>query len=384
MDKTDSVLLDENIMKLLNYFITVKGYNPVILHGAQDEIWLENMDSDYRIVRIVSNYIHNDEQFKFDLFKTRQIVKKIKKQTLSFNINTLSIFVNLGDNVNLKNFDNTKNILSVSLKDIDDLNKYEVFKDSFSDIFDNLDFEENGMDLFLKLTHDINKKNEDECSRNAEIFKSKIPYVTVSLIVINLLLFLLMFGVNNCMIDGNILIEFGGLFKPLVLNGEYFRIFSSMFLHASILHVLINMYSLYIIGSQLESVLGKLKFFIIYIISGLCGSLMSLIFDNGICVGASSAIFGLLGSMLYFGYYYRVFLGNVLRRQIIPLIILNLGLGLLFNGVSSASHIGGFIGGLFATMLVGLKYKSGKSERINGLITLIIYISFLCYMVFFR
>lgn len=384
MDKTGSVLLDENIMKLLNYFITVKGYNPVILHGAQDEIWLENMDSDYRIVRIVSNYIHNDEQFKFDLFKTRQIVKKIKKQTLSFNINTLSIFVNLGDNVNLKNFDNTKNILSVSLKDIDDLNKYEVFKDSFSDIFDNLDFEENGMDLFLKLTHDINKKNEDECSRNAEIFKSKKPYVTVSLIVINLLLFLLMFGVNNCMIDGNILIEFGGLFKPLVLNGEYFRIFSSMFLHASILHVLINMYSLYIIGSQLESVLGKLKFFIIYIISGLCGSLMSLIFDNGICVGASSAIFGLLGSMLYFGYYYRVFLGNVLRRQIIPLIILNLGLGLLFNGVSSASYIGGFIGGLFATMLVGLKYKSGKSERINGLITLIIYISFLCYMVFFR
>ena len=97
---------DEMVMKLLHYFITEKNYNPVVLHGAQDEIWLENMDNEYKIVRIVSNYIHNNEQLDFDLFKTKRIVNNIKKKTFNFNMNVLSIYVDLGDNVNL---DSNKN-----------------------------------------------------------------------------------------------------------------------------------------------------------------------------------------------------------------------------------------------------------------------------------
>ena len=66
---------EEIVMKLLHYFITDKNYNPVVLHGAKDEIWLENLNSEYKIIRIVSNYIHNDEQLDYDLFKTKQIMK---------------------------------------------------------------------------------------------------------------------------------------------------------------------------------------------------------------------------------------------------------------------------------------------------------------------
>ena len=57
------------VMKLLHYFITEKNYNPIILQGAEDEIWLENLESDYKIIRIVSNHIHNEEQLDFDLFE---------------------------------------------------------------------------------------------------------------------------------------------------------------------------------------------------------------------------------------------------------------------------------------------------------------------------
>ena len=101
---------DEIVMKLLHYFITIAGYNPVILHGAKDEIWLENSNADYKVIRIVSNYIHNDEQLDFDIFRTQQILKKIRRKMFSFNMETLSIFVNLGDNVNLKDkdFDNVR------------------------------------------------------------------------------------------------------------------------------------------------------------------------------------------------------------------------------------------------------------------------------------
>lgn len=70
---------DEIVMRLIHYFITNQGYNPVLLHGAQDEFWLEKHDADYKIIRIVSTYIHNNEQFNMDLFRTKQIVKNKKK-----------------------------------------------------------------------------------------------------------------------------------------------------------------------------------------------------------------------------------------------------------------------------------------------------------------
>ena len=73
MNYTISKQNEELVMKLLHYFITDQNYNPVILRGAQNEIWLENLDSDYKIIRIVSNYIHNDEQLDYDIFKTKQI-----------------------------------------------------------------------------------------------------------------------------------------------------------------------------------------------------------------------------------------------------------------------------------------------------------------------
>ena len=74
---------DEIVMKLLHYFIIEQNYNPVILHGAKDEIWLEKSDGDYKIIRIVSNYIHNNEQLGFDIYKTKQIIKKIRKKIIT-------------------------------------------------------------------------------------------------------------------------------------------------------------------------------------------------------------------------------------------------------------------------------------------------------------
>lgn len=372
--------IDENVMKLLHYFITIQGYNPIVLHGAENEIWLENMDSDYKIVRIVSNYIHNDEQFKFDVFRTKQIVKKIKKQTFSFKVNTLSIYINLGENVSIKG--DINNMSFVNIKNTDDLKKYDSVMKIFPDITNETNFKEEGMDLFIKLTQDINKKNEKDNDMAADIFKSKKPYVTYGLIVLNVIMFLLMYVLGNGSKDIETLVKFGALFRPYVLNGEYFRIVSTAFLHIGVIHLLVNCYSLYVIGSQMESFLGKLKFLLVYLISAISGSLMSLIFTDAVSAGASGAIFGLLGSMLYFGYNYRVFLGNVLKSQIIPLIILNLIIGISLPGIDNAAHIGGLVGGVFSTMAVGLKHKTSTFEKINGIIILILYVLFLGYVVF--
>lgn len=376
--------IDENVMKLLHYFITVQGYNPIVLHGAENEIWLENMEGEYKIVRIVSNYIHNDEQFKFDIYRTKQIMRKIKKQTFSFNMNALSIFINLGDNVSVNKFLDINNIDVVKIDSINDLENYKHVINIFPDIIDNVSFEEKGMELFLKLTGDINKKNEKESSKASDIFKVKKPVITLSIIFINFIVFLLMYIFGKGSTDALTLVNFGALYKPLVLYGEYHRLIFSAFLHIGIIHLLVNNYSLYVIGTQLESFLGKYKFLFVYIISAISGSLMSLVFSSNVSAGASGAIFGLLGSLLYFGYNYRVYLGSVLKSQIIPLIILNLGIGFTIKGVDNAAHIGGLVGGILATIAVGLKYKTSTFEKVNGYIILTLYLIFLTFMVFFR
>ena len=144
------------------------------------------------------------------------------------------------------------------------------------------------------------------------------------------------------------------------------------------------MYALYVIGSQIESFLGKTKYIIIYLFSAITSSLLSLVFlsSNSYSLGASGAIFGLFGALLYFGYHYRVYLGNVIRSQVVPIIIFNLFLGFVLSGIDNAAHIGGLVGGLLMTIAMGVKYKSTTSEKINGLILTIIYLTFLLYISF--
>ncbi len=381
--------LDEKVMKLLHFFITEQGYNPIILRGAKDEIWLENLESDYGIVRIVTNYIHNDEQFDFDLFKTNQIIKKIKKKTLSVNLKTLSIFLNLGDNVaELKEEQyNFGNIDCIRINEIDDLNNYKFLTNIFPNISVSTKFKEKGAELFLKITKDINKKNEEESKQAEELFKIKKPIVTYILIFINVILFLLTYILGKGSTNLNTLVNFGGLVKMHVIGDyELFRLVTSIFLHNGIFHLAFNMYALYILGPQLESFFGKIKFIIIYLLSGIAGNLLSLMFlaNNVVSVGASGAIFGLMGALLYFGYHYRVYLGTVIKSQIMPIIILNLGLGMLVSNINNFAHIGGLVGGILISMTAGVKYKSKISDKINGIIMSLIYFGFMIYMVFFN
>ena len=157
-----------------------------------------------------------------------------------------------------------------------------------------------------------------------------------------------------------------------------------MFLHGSIIHILVNMYSLVALGNQIESFFGKTKFIIIYFISGIAGGLLSAAAGGVTSVGASGAIFGLLGSMLYFGFHYRAYFGQAVKMQILPVIAINLAIGFMMPNIDNWCHIGGLVGGFLATMAVGVTGKSKKSDQINGSICLVIYLGFLIYLTFFR
>lgn len=379
MEGAVNIELDDKnviVMKLLHYFITEKNYNPIILQGAENEIWLENMDEDYKIVRIVSNYIHNDEQFRFDMFKTKRIVKKIQKKTFSLHVNTLSFFLDLGDNVNLSS---SKDLENVNVKDEEDITSSDVVKDYYPDLSKKLVFNEDGVQLFMKISDDISKHNKVDAEHIESVFKMKYPIVTYLLIALNVILYVIPVLTNSY----DVIINNFCVYGPLIKAGQYYRIITGAFLHGGILHLAFNCYALYVIGSQLESYLGKVRYLIIYLFSAVTASLFSMIFNSNPSIGASGAIFGLMGALVYFGYHYRVYLGNVLKSQIIPLILFNLLIGALSTGIDNFAHIGGLIGGLLITSALGIKYKSSTSQMVNGWILSVIYLGFIIFMAFF-
>lgn len=366
---------EEIVMKLLHYFITEKNYNPIILRGAKNEIWLENLDEKYEIIRIVSNYIHNEDQLSFDMFKTKRIVKDIKKKTLNYKLNVLSIFTDLGDSVKLTS---QEDIDCINIKNEEDLKKYNFIYETFPDINEKLKHDEKGMELFAKITTDINKKSKEEVDKMNKIFKSNTPVLTIMLITINVLIFLYgLFFDKNSMLINNF-----ALYAPYVRGGDYYRLISSAFLHVSLFHLLVNMYSLYIIGSQIENFFGKTKYIVIYLFSAIMGSLFSMLFTRGVSLGASGAIFGLLGAMLYFGYFYRIYLGNTITSQILPVILINLLIGFSSSSIDNFAHIGGLVGGIIITMALGVKDKADKNSRLKGIIFTTVIFLFLLYMNF--
>lgn len=378
----ESEIMQDNknviVMKLLHYFITEKNYNPIILQGVENEIWLENLNEDYKVIRIVSGYIHNDEQFDFDKFKTKRILKKIRKKTLSLKMNVLSIFLNLGDNVT-EDLSANPDALCIKVTEEEDIDKNEVLTKVFPDLTKKLSFTEKGMELFMKITNDIEKHNQDDAKKVENVFKMKKPIITYSLVVINILMYIIpiLFGIYETILDKY------SIYGPAVRAGQYYRLITGTFIHANIFHLFFNCYALAILGSQLESFLGKPKYLVVYLFSAVIGSLFSVTFaGNYYSIGASGAIFGLMGSLVYFGYHYRVYLGNVIKSQIIPLILMNLGIGFLVPGIDNSAHIGGLLGGALITVALGVKNKSSNFEKINGIVVTILFLAFVIYMAF--
>ena len=375
MDKKEEI-----IMKLVHYFITECNYTPMIVNGVQNEIWLENSEGPYKIVRINSNYIHNIEQYKFDIFKTTNVMNQIKRKTFSFKMNSLSIFLDINDDIKLVN---SKKISSVSIKNEKEIVKSKVLLDSFPDIKDKILKVRGDLNLLLNVTQDINKKNARDNKIYEETFKPKKIIITKIIMAICILLYILSVVIvyNN---GASVLLNIGNNNYVDIQKGEVYRLILSVFLHVNIFHLLCNMYALYIIGTQLETFIGKFKYLLVFLISAIVGNLLSCVVSNNASVGASGAIFGLLGAILYFGYHYRLYLGSVIRTQIIPVIIINLLLGFMWPGIDNAAHIGGLVGGYLSMMALGIKDKTETSEKVNGWIVLTILIGFLTYLLIIK
>jgi len=188
--------------------------------------------------------------------------------------------------------------------------------------------------------------------QNKKDYKNSI--VTYIIIGINIAVYLLsgVLSRNLFNIDINVLDILGAKDNYLINNGEYYRLFTCMFLHSGILHIASNMYALYSIGGLAESIYGRKKYIIIYILSGIIASTASYVFSNGISVGASGAIFGVLGGVLVISHKLKHRIGSGLFKNIIFIIILNLFISFTIPNIDISAHAGGFVAGIIISWLL--------------------------------
>ena len=158
----------------------------------------------------------------------------------------------------------------------------------------------------------------------------------------------------------------GALIPALVAEGQAWRLVSSVFLHSGFLHLALNMLSLYFLGSFVENAFGRGRFLALYLLSGLSGGIAYLYFGGfGVpAVGASGAIFGLLGGVLGYALRRGTFSWqNPVIRQLLILLAINLWIGLSIPNVSNTAHMGGLAGGFAFGYLVAPTVYSRKAAR---------------------
>lgn len=154
-----------------------------------------------------------------------------------------------------------------------------------------------------------------------------------------------------------------GLSRSGILEGEYYRFLTSMFLHSGMIHLVSNSIFLYYFGVRAEYILGKWRFLGVYLSSGLCGGIFSVIAHNVLGIGASGAIYGVLGAMLVLTKKNGSQYTGMNYSTMLLLAVTSIGFGFLDMGVDNFAHIGGFIGGILV-FLIYRKYD-GKNRRLS-------------------
>ncbi len=193
---------------------------------------------------------------------------------------------------------------------------------------------------------------------------TSLPVFTYVLLGINILVFLIDQGLM-----GEHLTYLGRKDNFAILQGEYWRLLTPIFLHvrplALPIHLLMNSYALYIIGPQVERAFGYTRFLALYFLSGIAGNIASFGMSPTPAVGASGAIFGLIGALLPLLYLNRDVIANTRARiiSILQVIVLNLIIGFtLSNTIDNWGHIGGLLGGLALAALITPRYTVQRDD----------------------
>lgn len=219
------------------------------------------------------------------------------------------------------------------------------------------------------------------CRRNVELFlenemtlkeNSKkmavraFSVMNTIIVILNVIIFLITEAKGDTL-DAEYMYECGAAFGPAIREEhEFYRLFTSMFLHFGLSHLSGNMVVLLLLGDNLERALGKIKYVVLYLLSGLCAGVCSVIYNlasdtNAVCAGASGAIFGVIGALIYIVLANKGRLEDLTGARLLILVAYTLYTGFTSSGIDNVAHVGGLIVGFLLAII--LYRKNGMKER---------------------
>lgn len=188
------------------------------------------------------------------------------------------------------------------------------------------------------------------------IFQGPINWMNLLIIGVNLLIFALT-EITGDTEDVTFMLKCGAAYTPWILDGQWYRLFTSMFLHFGVSHLLNNMVLLLFLGDMLEELAGKWRYLLIYLGGGLAGNIISLLMDcrsgeMAVSAGASGAVFAVIGGIFVILVKQRGRVKDLTLSRLVFVIFLSIYHGFQSSGIDNAAHVGGLLGGIFLTFLV--------------------------------
>ncbi|WP_085991901.1 rhomboid family intramembrane serine protease [Oceanobacillus senegalensis] len=365
--------LDElNIMyQLAAHFVTEEGYE--LIHMNEQEVWLKNYDKkNSEVIRLTTRGFDWKNHLKKDIAIVFQQVKGLRKVLKGKRVEIHNVYVSTYPPVD--DWEALKRPMKLKEKNAVKMNVYYLNREDFMEEFVRLKASLDLQDIELKqnlseedkelevnkqrtfLTQILNKKQQEK----EKVFSYGKPFFTYIIMVINILLFILVeqIGESNAI---NTLVKFGAKYNPAIIqDGEWWRIITSMFLHIGLLHLVMNMIAVYYLGTLVEGIYGKWRFLIIYFLAGVGGGIASFAFSINVSAGASGAIFGLFGALLFFGLNYKQIFYQTMGLNILIVLAINIVFGFSIQQIDMAAHLGGLAAGFIASSILHLPHKKNS------------------------
>ncbi|MBE3570727.1 MAG: rhomboid family intramembrane serine protease [Bacillales bacterium] len=351
---------EDYIFWRLAYFLLMEqDYRLMAISENRREMWLENTaKKGAEVVRLLRSELDWSNWLERDIQLTAVNGEKIRKRFMRRGLNVVSMYVSkyppvddyehlLKARYTLPQASQT-NVTPIlfaqgheeeAFDQLNTLFQIETRDWHFRDVYEESEVQSLEQ---LVLTGAVQKEEKDQ-----NLLEYGNPFFTYLFIAVQVAVFLLM-EMNGGSTNTDTLIRFGAKFNPLILNGEWWRFFTPIFLHIGLLHLLMNTMALYYLGTMVEKIFGRWRFLWIYLFSGFLGSVASFVFTPNLSAGASGAIFGCFGALLFFGFVNRSLFFRTMGMNMIVVIIINLIFGFTVPGIDNSGHIGGLIGGFLA------------------------------------
>ncbi len=353
--KDDSLVYQDDYLFWLisKTLILNNNYRILFLSEDEKEIWLEDPNQKTKdLVRICSHAVDWSQWIRNDLALTCENAEKIRGNKRNKRINLQNIYLS-------------------PFPPVDDLHEIDVRTDDIT-INSWLIYDANTEEQLLKFNRETNNKipakplqeptvqqvqalkeqslivSQARNDEERQLFNYGKPFFTYVLLAIQIFMFIVL-ELNGGSTNTETLIRFGAKINPYILQGEWWRLILPIFLHIGFIHLLMNSLALYFLGTAVERIFGNIRFILIYFFAGFAGGIASFVFSDNLSAGASGAIFGCFGALLYFGAIHPRLFFRTMGMNVLVVIAINLVFGFSSPGIDNAGHIGGLIGGFLMT-----------------------------------